>query len=57
MERPMPLILPEGFFRNTDDIYQEVASYPVVPPEKLWQYWNGIYAKSARHMKMRTALS
>jgi hypothetical protein len=44
MERPTPLILPEGFVRNTDEIYQEVASYPVVPPEKLWQYWHGIYA-------------
>jgi len=44
MEGALALILPEGFVRNTDEIYQEVASYPVVPPEKLWQYWHGIYS-------------
>ncbi|OIW31330.1 hypothetical protein CONLIGDRAFT_573704 [Coniochaeta ligniaria NRRL 30616] len=54
MERPMPLILPEGFFRNTDDIYQEVASYPVVPPEKLWQYWN-VYTTTFRRLNDPTA--
>jgi hypothetical protein len=43
MESPIPPILPEGFFRTADDVYQEVASYPVVPPEKVYEYWHGIY--------------
>lgn len=33
--------MPEGFFGNTQEIYAEVASYPVVPPEKIKQYWHG----------------
>ncbi len=33
--------MPMGFFENTQEIYAEVASYPVVPPEKMKQYWNG----------------
>ncbi|KAL2256450.1 hypothetical protein VTK26DRAFT_1640 [Humicola hyalothermophila] len=33
-------LLPEGFFANTEEIYAEVASYPVLPPEKIKQYWN-----------------
>lgn len=34
-------VMPPGFFENTQEIYAEVASYPVVPPEKIRQYWNG----------------
>ncbi len=37
----MDSIMPEGFFGNTQEIYAEVASYPVVPPEKIKQYWHG----------------
>ncbi|KAL2023545.1 hypothetical protein VTK56DRAFT_2153 [Thermocarpiscus australiensis] len=36
----MEAVLPRGFFENTREIYAEVASYPVVPPEKIRQYWN-----------------
>lgn len=41
MDRPAALILPAGFVTNTKEIYQEVASYPVIPLEQLWQYWHG----------------
>lgn len=34
-------MMPLGFFENTQEIYAEIASYPVVPPEKIKQYWNG----------------
>ena len=37
----MDTIMPKGFFENTQEIYAEVASYPIVPPEKIKQYWNG----------------
>jgi hypothetical protein len=43
MDRPAALILPAGFVTNTKEIYQEVASYPVIPLEQLWQYWHGNY--------------
>ncbi|KAK4042154.1 hypothetical protein C8A01DRAFT_14177 [Parachaetomium inaequale] len=36
----MDAAMPLGFFENTREIYAEVASYPVVPPEKIKQYWN-----------------
>jgi hypothetical protein len=39
----MAMLLPKGLVGNTAEIYAEVASYPVVPPEKIWQYWNGIW--------------
>lgn len=35
--------MPRGIFGNTQEIYAEVASYPVVPPEKIKQYWTGIW--------------
>ncbi len=37
----MDTLMPKGFFENTQEIYAEVASYPIVPPEKIKQYWNG----------------
>jgi len=42
----MDAVMPLGFFENTREIYAEVASYPVVPPEKIKQYWNGIWNSS-----------
>lgn len=38
---PSQMILPKGFVVNSQDIYKEVASYPVVPPEKIKEYWKG----------------
>lgn len=41
------MILPKGFVTNSEDIYKEVASYPVVPPEKIREYWGGEWSPSA----------
>ena len=38
---PIGPALPVGFFENTQEVYAEIASYSVVPPEKIRQYWNG----------------
>lgn len=38
----MAMILPKGILENTREIYAEVASYDIVPPEKICQYWNGM---------------
>lgn len=45
--------MPEGFFANTHEIYAEIASYPVVPPEKIKQYWNGIWSLPPRDLLIR----
>jgi len=55
MENPIPPILPEGFFRTTEEVYEEVANYPIVPPEKLYEYWQGIHG-SWRHRSTRAVL-
>ncbi|EAQ89794.1 hypothetical protein CHGG_06413 [Chaetomium globosum CBS 148.51] len=36
----MDAMMPMGFFENTREIYAEVASYPVVPPEKIKQLFD-----------------
>jgi hypothetical protein len=36
------MILPKGIVLNTDRVYKEVANYPTVPPEKIYEYWHGI---------------
>ncbi|KAJ1335928.1 hypothetical protein MN608_02672 [Microdochium nivale] len=33
------MILPKGIVTNTSWIYDEVASHPIVPPEKIQKYW------------------
>ncbi|KAK4453497.1 hypothetical protein QBC34DRAFT_208555 [Podospora aff. communis PSN243] len=44
----MAMILPKGILENTREIYAEVASYPIVPPEKIWQYWNGKWPNASQ---------
>jgi hypothetical protein len=51
----MDAAMPLGFFENTREIYAEVASYPVVPPEKIKQYWTGIW-KSSLHRSLTDQL-
>ena len=41
IEAALP-ILPRGFVGNTAEIYAEVASFDVIPPEKLREYWRGM---------------
>ncbi|KAK4130167.1 hypothetical protein BT67DRAFT_452677 [Trichocladium antarcticum] len=40
-------LMPQGFFANSHEVYAEIASYPVVPPEKIKQYWN-VYTTTFR---------
>jgi hypothetical protein len=47
MDSSMPMILPKGFVRNSDEIYQEVAKYPIIPPEKTREYWLGMLMSPA----------
>jgi hypothetical protein len=44
MDSSVPMILPKGIVVNTKNIYKEVADFPVVPPDKVWEYWHGISA-------------
>ncbi|KAK3943147.1 hypothetical protein QBC46DRAFT_48673 [Diplogelasinospora grovesii] len=44
----------EGIVENTREIYAEVASYSVVPPEKIWQFWN-VYTTTFRRLVDPTA--
>ncbi|KAK3394267.1 hypothetical protein B0H63DRAFT_41556 [Podospora didyma] len=50
----MAMLLPKGLVENTREIYAEVASYPTVPPEKIWQYWN-VYTTTFRRLVDPTA--
>ncbi len=38
------MLLPKGIVENTAEVYAEVASYAVVPPEKIWEHWHGTSA-------------
>jgi hypothetical protein len=38
---PLPMILPKGIVVNTKDVYKEVASFPVLPNDKIRGYWHG----------------
>ncbi|EFX01852.1 hypothetical protein CMQ_4923 [Grosmannia clavigera kw1407] len=39
IENGVPQILPKGIVANTSEIYAEVASYKIVPLERLREYW------------------
>lgn len=41
-EEALP-ILPRGFVGNTAEVYREVASFDIIPPEKLREYWRGMF--------------
>lgn len=47
MDPSLMMLLPKGIVLNIDRVYKEVATYPVVPPEKIYEYWHGIDAASA----------
>ena len=42
-------ILPTGFVENTAEVYREVASFDTVPPEKLREYWRGMFSVHRCH--------
>ncbi|OAQ68455.1 hypothetical protein VFPPC_04691 [Pochonia chlamydosporia 170] len=54
MEPSMPMILPKGIVINTKNIYQEVASYPIIPADKIWEYWH-VYTTTNKKLKDPTA--
>ncbi|KIH91392.1 hypothetical protein SPBR_01339 [Sporothrix brasiliensis 5110] len=53
IEAALP-ILPRGFVENTAEIYAEVASFDVIPPEKLREYWR-VYTITHRKLYDPTA--
>lgn len=48
------MILPKGIVLNTNYIYEQVAKYDVVPPEKIWEYWH-VYTTTHRKLIDPTA--
>ncbi|KAH8171767.1 hypothetical protein LIA77_08534 [Sarocladium implicatum] len=49
-----PIILPKGIVVNTTDVYAEVASFPVLPVEKIRRYWH-VYTITNKKLKDPTA--
>ena len=47
------MILPKGIVTNTSWIYDEVAKYPVVPPDQIHKYWRGEYTQ-CHHPHLQT---
>ncbi|PHH69260.1 hypothetical protein CDD82_7874 [Ophiocordyceps australis] len=47
-------MLPKGIVTNTGTIYTEVAAYPTVPADKVWQYWH-VYTTTNKKLKDPTA--
>lgn len=41
MDSEVSMILPKGIVINTIGIYKEVAGYPVIPIDKVCEYWHG----------------
>ncbi|RMJ07269.1 hypothetical protein BHE90_008531 [Fusarium euwallaceae] len=54
MDSSMPMMLPKGIVINTKNIYKEVADFPVVPPDKVWEYWH-VYTTTYKKLKDPTA--
>ncbi|GAB0145535.1 hypothetical protein EsHS_00005963 [Epichloe bromicola] len=54
MDSSVPMILPKGIVINTLNIYKEVASYPLIPADKIWEYWH-VYTTTNKNLKDPTA--
>ncbi|KAK2592266.1 hypothetical protein QQS21_010019 [Conoideocrella luteorostrata] len=54
MDSSVPMILPKGIVINTANIYKEVASYHVIPADKIWEYWH-VYTTTNKKLKDPTA--
>ncbi|KAF5548092.1 hypothetical protein FMEXI_4881 [Fusarium mexicanum] len=54
MDSNMPMILPKGIVINSKNIYKEVADFPLVPPDKVWEYWH-VYTTTYKKLKDPTA--
>jgi hypothetical protein len=51
---PLPMILPKGIVVNTKDVYKEVASFPVLPNDKIRGYWH-VYTITNKKLRDPTA--
>ncbi|RGP67853.1 hypothetical protein FSPOR_5688 [Fusarium sporotrichioides] len=54
MDPNMPMILPKGIVTNSENIYKEVADFPIVPPDKVWKYWH-VYTTTYKKLQDPTA--
>ncbi|KAM0561165.1 hypothetical protein ACHAPJ_003669 [Fusarium lateritium] len=54
MDSDVPMILPKGIVINSKNIYKEVADFPIVPPDKVWEYWH-VYTTTYKKLKDPTA--
>ncbi|KAL6917929.1 hypothetical protein ACHAPO_000264 [Fusarium lateritium] len=54
MDPSMPMILPKGIVTNSENIYKEVADFPIVPPDKVWKYWH-VYTTTYKKLQDPTA--
>jgi len=54
VEMAVPTPLPKGIVENTDQVYAEVASLPVVPIDQIRKYWHGIAHPSETALLGRT---
>jgi hypothetical protein len=53
----MPMILPKGIVVNSSNIYKEVADFPLVPPDKVWEYWHGKLVTIPTYFEIRSYMS
>ncbi|KAM3425847.1 hypothetical protein NHJ13734_009876 [Beauveria thailandica] len=49
-----PAPLPKGILKNSSTVYDEVASYSTLPPDKVHQYWH-VYTTTNNKLKDPTA--
>ncbi|KAM3501183.1 hypothetical protein MY10362_005757 [Beauveria mimosiformis] len=54
MGPPEPTPLPKGILKNSSTVYDEVASYSTLPPDKVHQYWH-VYTTTNKKLKDPTA--
>ncbi|QUC20060.1 uncharacterized protein UV8b_04301 [Ustilaginoidea virens] len=54
MDSGVPMILPKGIVINNSSIYKEVASFSIVPADKIWEYWH-VYTVTNKKLKDPTA--
>ncbi|KAH8711112.1 hypothetical protein HC256_007937 [Beauveria bassiana] len=54
MGLPEPTALPKGILKNSSTVYDEVASYSTLPPDKVYRYWH-VYTTTNKKLKDPTA--
>ncbi|KAM3518829.1 hypothetical protein MY4038_009980, partial [Beauveria bassiana] len=54
MGPPEPTALPKGILKNSSTVYDEVASYSTLPPDKVYRYWH-VYTTTNKKLKDPTA--